>query len=187
MRGTRLRGDLTLFADDSNTRMVLEPNSSLRDEAAKLARDDECFDEVMAAGGWKQNKSKADILPNLGGASLKPFAAVAKQAGAEVIASRVTYRARHLGGVATFNNSTFREIEARKAAMRSGWSQLGSFWTSRCRMTTKRSALLSMVVEAGLSGLTAFAPTFTQLSSLTARLCKYLRVLEEGKDRGLHT
>ena len=67
LRGTRLRGDRTLFADDSNTRLVLDPQSSLQDQATKLAQDDQCFDEVMAEGGWKQNKTKADILPNFGG------------------------------------------------------------------------------------------------------------------------
>ena len=47
--------------------------------------------------------------------------------------------------------------------------------------SSKRSALLSMVVEAGLSGLTAFAPTFSQLTSMTSVLGGYLRVFEEGK------
>ena len=107
--------------------------------------------------------------------------AAATVAGASLLAERTVPFARHLGGLASYNNSTTREVERRKAAMRAGWSRLGSFWTARARRTTKRAALLSVAVEAGMSGLTAFTPTLRQLQGLTGILCSYLRVLEAGK------
>ena len=80
-----------------------------------------------------------------------------------------------------FNNTAKREIEKRLAAMKAGWARLGAFWTSGVRKQTKRAALLSFVVEAAVSGLTAFAPSFLQLQALTKVLCSYLSVLEAGK------
>ena len=55
-RGSRRREDLTTFADDSHSRRVMDPASTLRDEVAKLMADDHCFDAVLGTGGWKQNK-----------------------------------------------------------------------------------------------------------------------------------
>ena len=86
-----------------------------------------------------------------------------------------------LGGIVNFNLSVRLEIDKRRNAMKAGWSRLGNFWTSHCRKRVKRSVLYANVVEPALSGLTAVVPTRSQMESLTAVLCKFLRVLEQGK------
>ena len=50
-RGTRHRGDLVLFADDSHSRRVFDPKATLEEEIEKLLADDECFDRVVGEGG----------------------------------------------------------------------------------------------------------------------------------------
>ena len=72
-------------------------------------------------------KSKADIIPSMGG-SLRPFVDAARSLpDASLLAERVTPAARRFGGLASYNNSTHREVARRIAAMRAGWAQLGCF------------------------------------------------------------
>jgi hypothetical protein len=61
--GSVHEGAVVVFADDSLTRRVLEPGETLEAAAVGLAKDDGIFDIAMGAGGWKQNRSKADVVP----------------------------------------------------------------------------------------------------------------------------
>ena len=77
--------------------------------------------------------------------------------------------------------ATAEEMTKRAAAMKSGCASLGDFCNARVRKSTKRAVLISFVIEAGLSGLTAVAPSVRQLHALTGVVCKHLRVFEVGR------
>ena len=140
------------------------------------------FGMINAANpeGWKQNRSKADLVPQ----GLLPRAlitAAGRLEETQVLARRVAPFARHLGCTTYFNGSTQPEVTKRQAAMRAGWASLGDFWTANAWRSTKHNAMIAFVVEAALSGLGAVAPTLQQMSRLTGTLCTLLRVLERGK------
>jgi hypothetical protein len=63
--GSVHEGAVVVFADDSLTRRVLEPDETLEMAAENLKKDDEISDIALGAGGWKQNRSKADVVPAL--------------------------------------------------------------------------------------------------------------------------
>ena len=181
-RGTRHTAVAVLFADDSATRKIIPPHQSLQQAIIGLMNEDKCFDEVIGKGNWVQNTSKAYIVPSLGNSGLRQFRAIAaSDPDTKYIADRCLPHARHLGGTVAYNGSLLKEIEKRLEAIRVGWSSLGRFWTSRARRNLKRKVLLSYVVEAGISGLSAMAPSEAQLGKLTSKICTYLRVLEQGK------
>ena len=181
-KGSRHTGEAVIFADDSNTRRIIPPGESLQDAIWGLYNDDKCFDDIMNEGNWVQNTTKADIVPSMGNAGLRKFKAVAAlDPDTKYISDRCVPHARHLGGTVAYNSSCKKEIDNRVQSMKAGWAALGRFWTSKARRSLKRRILLSYVAEAGISGLTAVAPSEAQLHKLTSTICRYLRVLEQGK------
>ena len=180
-RGSLHAGEIACFADDTLAIRVVVPGEALHKALHDLRNDDLCFDEWMNSGGWRQNQMKADIVPFHLGGTRKLVAAALSDPDLAHYAERIKPTARHLGGTVSFNQSYRYELSKRLLAMRAGWASLGSYWSSRGRKQAKRCMLLTCVVEPALSGLTAIAPSGSQMGRLTSVLCLYLRKLEAGK------
>ena len=97
-RGSVLEGSLVVYADDTCVRRVREPGESWEKTAEGIWNDDCCYNQVVEAGGWKQNVGKADLAPGLLGAGFQPLvAALRVDEGVSKLAERVVPCARHLG------------------------------------------------------------------------------------------
>ena len=60
---------------------------------------------------------------------------------------KAVHSARHLGGTHTWNNTEHEEVGKRILAVKRAWAELGSFWTSKCKKSLKRSIFIGNVME----------------------------------------
>jgi hypothetical protein len=96
-------------------------------------------------------------------------------ASAEHHYGQLARQARYLGVQLTADGSCSPEIQARLAATKRTWAQLGCVWRSPLPFRVLRVFLLSFVVNTLVAGLTPFLITVRQEQKLTGLMYKLMK------------
>ena len=185
---------LVAFADDTATARIVHDGTA-RSAAALLEMDDEVFNCCVAESGWRQNRSKQDIVANLRKFGQNTLLAeeIVKESQRRHVGiegpveefGSVLPVARHLGGQFSWNGANQAEFAKRLRAMRNGCAELGSFWWSRTPWKVRRAVFLGKVVEAAIAGLLSFVFSEVMCAQLDSLVIKYVRSLMKGQAHSL--
>jgi hypothetical protein len=180
---------LVVFADDIAAVRAI-PDGLATTAAELLINDTITLDRGLGEGGWKQNVTKMETVPNL--RKLGQNSLLAKKvsdrwleiapgsASADTVCGRFLPCARHLGGLLSWNGNNSAELQLRLRSMTNSWLEMGFFWTSRIPWKLKRTMLIGRIVSSAISGLLSYAMLPSQYATLDVKLCKYIRVLMAG-------
>ena len=173
-------GGLCTYSDDIGTRRIITDTSA---ESIKnmIKREDDALDlHFDLHGGWEQNTDKQVAIPSL--QTFKAFRELSSSIAEDGNFSNIIHPGgRYLGSLLWWNENYSKELGKRIQAMRAGWKNGGKLWTARIRTRTKICTFMSLVLEAGLSGIIAIPLSHCQLARIDSQMCRYLRVILQGK------
>ena len=113
---------LVTYVDDL-LKMHVVPDGKCCTAERLLRRSNTTLDRALAPFGMAQNTDKQEVVPHLTQRTQNRLLHTSTR-----VQGRVLKHARHLGGRFDPSGSNVAERNARVAAIRLAWSQLGSWW-----------------------------------------------------------
>ena len=147
------------------------------DDVLVDANDD--LDKQLKDAGMAQNKSKQEIQLWLHGKNkIKRRRMI--EATHDEDKGQIVYISRYLGGRYHVDGYTYVERQYRLKAIQVAWTSFRPFFVSSAMFRFRRLVFMSVVYNAGTSGLEAYAMTKSDYDAIETCILKYARVLLKG-------
>ena len=165
----------TTFVDDILKITNVELHTAVN--AGDLVKQsNDTLDQCLHSHGYHQARSKQELVGHLRNPKQHR-----KLYTDGLFAGRMLIDMRYLGIRYHPMNYNTKERELRLRAMRSGWSQMGKFWSSDSPDKVKRVVFICHVLNAGYSGMETMIPARVDHDALDKTAVALLRSLLKGK------